>query len=167
MTLFEYLNITPEFNLITDSFYAYGDKLAVFKRKVLIDKVSTKLKSKATSLSEQLQIPVVLISTPIPEGHQIPHLVIKDKHGTLLYTEHIIEKHNKYIATPINHQPHIIKVRGLMLRWEFHNTLAISRINNEKLLTAEQFNTIYPDGSKFDLAKYGEIVELLPKEIQL
>ena len=169
MTLYQYLNLTNDFNLITDSFYAYGDKLVMFKRKHLVDNLSTKLTSRSESLSQLLQIPVVLITTPIPENHEIPHLIIRDKQGTLIYTEHIIEKPNRHVATPINGQPSIIKIRGLMLRWQFHPYPKnyFDTKPKEKLLITEHFNTIYPDGSKFDLAKYGEIVELLPKEIQL
>ena len=161
--------LKTEFNLLTDSLYAYGDKLAVFKRKFMVDNISTKLTTRNLSLSEQLKIPVVLISTPIPEGHEIPHLIIKSRSGETLYTEHIIEKPNRHIATPINHIPHIIKVRGLMLRWQFHkhpNNL-FNTDKTDKLLTPDNFNTIYPDGSKFDILKYGEIVELLPTTIQL
>ncbi len=171
MTLYQYLNIPSEFNLITDSFYAYGDKLVMFKRKFLVDNISSKLPSRLQPLSELLKIPVVLINTPIPEEHEIPHLIIKDKNGRLIYTEHIVEKPNKHIATPINGIPSIIKVRGLMLRWKIlptnNNFEIVHSIPKEKLLTNDNFNTIYPDGSKFDLTKYGEIVELLPKQIQL
>jgi len=163
MTLYQYLNITPDFNLITDSFYAYGDKLVMFKRKHLVDNVSAKLTTRSQSLSELLKIPVVLITTPIPENHEIPQLIIKDKQGTLIYTEHIIEKPNRFVATPIKGQPCIIKITGLILLWQFHphqkNYFDTEPI--EKLLMTQHFNTIYPDGSKFDLAKYGEIVEPL------
>jgi hypothetical protein len=170
MTLFQYLNI-DEINLLTDSFYAYGDKLAMlkFKPKFMADQVSQKLKSRATSLSEQLQLPITLITTTIPEGHQIPHIIIKNRNGDTIYTEYIVEKPNRHIATPINHIPHIIKVRGLMIRWNFqpHPNNHYNIKPTEHLLIPTQFNTVYPDGSKFDITKYAEIVEILPNTINL
>jgi hypothetical protein len=172
MTLYQYLNL-KEFNLFTDNLYAYSDKLALFKPKHLVDNVSTKLTTKTLSLSQQLQIPIVLITTPIPENHQIPHLIIRDKYGSLLYSEHIIEKPNRYSATTINNQSYILKVRGLMIRWKFHpafttfNSETILHRPKEKLLTPDKFNTIYPDKSKFNLYAYGEIEEQLPKELIL
>ena len=154
MTLFDYLNI-KEFNLLTDNLYAYGDKLIMLKHKFIVDNISEKLLTRNQPLSQQLNLPITLIDTPIPIENQIPHIIIKNKSNEIIYSEHIIEKTNRYLAINNEHNlPELTKIRGLMLRWQFHGIKSYFNTRpTDSLLKPTHFNTVYPDGSKFNITK--------------
>ena len=158
MTLFEYLNI-KDYNLLTDKIYAYGDNIAILKKNIKITNVSSKINTTTISLSEQLQLPVTLIDTNIPLGEEIDHLIIKDNKGNKIYREWITEIPNCHIIKSIDNKPYQIQIRGLYLHWSFHNRPLPNQ--QKTLLHINQFNTIYPDGSKFDIRNNPKIIKKL------
>lgn len=170
MTLFQYLNIPDEFNLLTDTLYAYNNNLVLLNKNILIDNIQTKLISKELSLSEQLKIPITINPyIDIPPQQQIPHLIITDKNNYLIYTEHILQQPNTLYATPPDNQnqQHILKLKGLCLQWKHHQPQHRYPFNNitRKLLLQDAFNTQLPDGSPYNQLIQAEIIDTINPNI--
>ena len=159
MTIFEYLGIKDETHLLTDDYYITAN--AMFHRKTSkpYKDLNSKLLDRDKSLSEQLQLPIVLIDEKIPAGENVSHLIIKHN-NKLLYCEDIVER--SQVFQPINGE--VVNIRGLYLSWgrvqKFGNTVGITIKGKTNLLYPFTFNTIDPDGNLYDIRTKGNNTKL-------
>ena len=161
MTLFQYLKVDV-YNLLSDSFYAYGDNFVLLKYPdCCYRNISTKITTDTHSLSEQLKLPIVIPEKKIALGKQYPNIIVNDRDGNNIYSESIIER--PAIFQPINQDGEVIikHIRGLYLVWKIGKGREFSDI-----LYFERFFTVTEDKVKYDIRERGNGEIIMPNLIR-